>query len=101
MSGYSASLNYPDQYCDNGEYEQNVNKPAYRVTGHQTQRPQNQQHYCNCPQHMTILSVLPAYGLTYTAATILSHLNLRGKTTRCAGCLPWGVTLLRRMLYGR
>ena len=30
-----------DEYHDNGNDQQDVNKPAHRVTGHQAQQPQN------------------------------------------------------------
>jgi hypothetical protein len=38
-----------DEHHDNGNYQQDVNEPAHRVTAHQPQRPQNEQYYRNRP----------------------------------------------------
>src|SRR5208283_5385027 len=53
----SASLNNVDQHDDNSNYQQDVNQPSHRVTGHQPQHPQNYQYHSDRPQHMILLSV--------------------------------------------
>jgi len=35
------ALNEADYHNDNGNHNQDVNKPSHRVTGHQPQQPQN------------------------------------------------------------
>jgi hypothetical protein len=39
---YASSLNQVDQDHNDGNYQQEVNQPAHRVTGHQTQQPQSE-----------------------------------------------------------
>src|SRR5258707_9212904 len=51
----SAALNDPDQNHDNGNHQQDVNKPAHRVTAHQSQEPQNNQYNGNRVQHLILL----------------------------------------------
>ena len=53
-----AAGNEVDQYQDNGNHEEDVNKRTDRMTGDQAQRPQNQQYYRNSPQHMIFLFLL-------------------------------------------
>jgi len=36
-----------DEHHDNGNYQQNVNEPAQRVTAYETEQPQNEQHHRN------------------------------------------------------
>jgi hypothetical protein len=37
-----------DEHHDDGNHQQDVNKSAHCVTGHQTKQPQNDQYYCYC-----------------------------------------------------
>jgi hypothetical protein len=37
-----------DEHHDNGNDQQDVNKPAQRVTAHQTEQPKSEQHHRNC-----------------------------------------------------
>jgi hypothetical protein len=43
-----ATGNEVDEYHDNGNYQQDVNEPAHRVTAHQAKQPQNEQYHRNC-----------------------------------------------------
>ena len=36
------------EHHDNGDYEEDMNEPADGVATHQTQNPEDEQHYCNC-----------------------------------------------------
>ena len=56
-----SSANDVKQDDHNGDHQQEVNEPSHRVTGQQSQYPQNQQYYCNCPQHMILLSVCAGF----------------------------------------
>ena len=55
---HSPPLNNPDQHDDNGNHQQDVNKPSHRVTAHQPQQPQNYQYHSDRPQHLILLSCL-------------------------------------------
>jgi hypothetical protein len=47
----SSPLDDSDQDDDNGDDQQNVNKIAHRIAGHQPQQPQNYQNDSDRPQH--------------------------------------------------
>lgn len=53
----SPALNDVEQHADNRNYQQNVNKPAHRITGRQPQYPHNYQYHSYCPQHLILLPV--------------------------------------------
>jgi len=52
---WSSPLDDSDQDDDNGNDQQNVNKMAHRIAGHQPQQPQNYEYNSDRPQHMTSL----------------------------------------------
>jgi hypothetical protein len=41
QSQWLAPVNQPDQHYDNGNHEQDMDNPPYRVTAHQPQQPEN------------------------------------------------------------
>jgi hypothetical protein len=53
VGALSSPLNEPDHHHNDCYDQQNVNKIAQRIAGHQPQQPQNQQYYSDCPQHVT------------------------------------------------
>lgn len=46
-----SSLNNPNQYDDNGDDQQNVDKSAHGVRRNQSQRPQDNKYDCNGAEH--------------------------------------------------
>jgi len=44
----SAAGDEVDQDHDDRNDQQDVNESAHRVTGYETEQPQNEQYYCNC-----------------------------------------------------
>ena len=59
MATRHLALNEADYHNDNGNHQQDVNKPSHRVTAHQPQQPQNYQYHCNRPQHPFFSLSLP------------------------------------------
>jgi hypothetical protein len=52
-NNWSAALDETDQQNHNCNYEQKVDIAAKRVRTHQSQQPQDEQDYENCPQHFS------------------------------------------------
>jgi hypothetical protein len=50
----SPSLQGADHDDHQSDHQQDVNKSSQGVTGHQSQKPQNQQDQSNRPQHLTL-----------------------------------------------
>jgi hypothetical protein len=71
ISPLSAPLNDPDQKKNNRYDQDDMNKPAHRVTAHQPQQPENYEYDRYGPQHVILLSddvfplplLLPAGGI--------------------------------------
>jgi hypothetical protein len=42
-----------DEDHDDGNHQKDMNESTHGGARHQTERPQNQEHYRNCPQHMS------------------------------------------------
>jgi hypothetical protein len=49
---WSASLDHPDQYNDDRQNQQNVDKTAQGVRGDQAEEPQNHEYYRYCPEQV-------------------------------------------------
>jgi hypothetical protein len=49
-------LNDSYQHHYNCDHNQNMDKPAHRVTGYKPQQPENDEYYSNRPQHLALLS---------------------------------------------
>jgi hypothetical protein len=62
LKGFSA-LNDSYQNHDNRDHQQNMDKPAHRVTAHQSQQPQNYQYHSDRPQHIILLLICLRFAL--------------------------------------
>ena len=57
----SPAIKDVDQHHNNGNYQQEMNKPSHRVTAHHSRQLQNYYYYSNYPNHMISLQVAPGF----------------------------------------
>jgi hypothetical protein len=51
----SSSLDDSDQHHDDGDHQEDMNKPANRVPADESEEPQNQENHEDRPQHVGLL----------------------------------------------
>jgi hypothetical protein len=55
LSDDSSAFDDPEYKNNQGQNQQNMNEPAQGVGRHQSQQPQHEQNYENCPKHNFLL----------------------------------------------
>jgi hypothetical protein len=77
----SSTLDQVDDQDDDGQHQQQVNKPAEGVRTHHSEQPQNQKHHKYRPQHLIFPSFLCSTHNRNARAITQNHRHRSGQST--------------------